>query len=145
MNTLAAIALVAEQKILEAQREGLFDNLPGAGRPLDLDKDGDIPAELRMAHTLLKNGGYIESAGTARETAEKANSAHCAVCESSLLRENPEEAAAHARLRRFRVLAGRLRRSRNAAPLPCAVRDPDLPFDPTLEDSPYLEKLLARL
>ncbi len=34
MNALAAMALVAEEKIFEAQRRGEFDNLPGAGKPL---------------------------------------------------------------------------------------------------------------
>src|SRR5205085_1232229 len=47
------------QRIIEAQREGAFDNLPGAGQPLDLEEDPFIPEELRMAYRILKNAGYV--------------------------------------------------------------------------------------
>lgn len=49
----------AERKILEAQRKGEFDNLPGAGSPLTLDDDSGVPKELRMAYRILKNAGYV--------------------------------------------------------------------------------------
>lgn len=50
---------LAEQKIAEAAREGQFDNLPGAGAPLDLEEDKLIPEDLRMAYRILKNAGYV--------------------------------------------------------------------------------------
>ncbi|MEP7085507.1 MAG: DnaJ family domain-containing protein [Betaproteobacteria bacterium] len=50
---------LAEQKIAEAARDGLFDNLPGAGAPLDLEEDKLIPEDLRMAYRILKNAGYV--------------------------------------------------------------------------------------
>lgn len=37
----------AERHIIEAQRKGEFDNLPGRGEPLILDDDSHVPAELR--------------------------------------------------------------------------------------------------
>jgi hypothetical protein len=38
---------LAERKIEEAVREGLFDNLPGRGRPLVLEDLSRVPPELR--------------------------------------------------------------------------------------------------
>lgn len=49
----------AERHILDAQRKGEFDNLPGAGSPLVLDDDSGVPQELRVAYRILKNAGYV--------------------------------------------------------------------------------------
>ncbi|HIW78430.1 MAG TPA: DUF1992 domain-containing protein [Candidatus Bilophila faecipullorum] len=54
-----AIGIIAEQRIREACEQGLFDNLPGAGKPLELEDDSHIPEDLRMAYKLLKNAGYV--------------------------------------------------------------------------------------
>jgi len=48
-----------EERIRQAQAEGAFDRLPGAGRPLNLDDDLLIPEELRMVCRVLKNAGYV--------------------------------------------------------------------------------------
>ena len=53
------LEFLAEQRIAEAIANGELDDLPGAGRPLDLDDDALIPEELRLAHRILKNAGYI--------------------------------------------------------------------------------------
>ncbi|MBT8762790.1 DUF1992 domain-containing protein [Desulfohalobiaceae bacterium Ax17] len=50
---------IAEEKIKEAQSKGEFDNLPGKGKPLNLDEDNHVPQELRIAYKILKNSGYI--------------------------------------------------------------------------------------
>ncbi len=50
---------VAEERIQEAMRKGAFDNLPGAGRPLEFDDDLLVPPELRVANRILKNAGCI--------------------------------------------------------------------------------------
>jgi len=50
---------LAEQRIAEAVSRGELDDLPGAGRPLQLDDDALIPAELRLAYRVLKNAGYV--------------------------------------------------------------------------------------
>jgi hypothetical protein len=50
---------LVEQRIRQAQQEGAFDNLPGMGRPLDLDDDALVPEELRMVCRVLKNAGYV--------------------------------------------------------------------------------------
>lgn len=49
---------LVEQKLLEAVSRGELDDLPGAGRPLELDDDPLVPEELRMAQRILKNAGY---------------------------------------------------------------------------------------
>jgi len=48
-----------EQRILQAIKYGEFDDLPGSGKPLDLEDDRLIPEELRLAHRILKNAGYV--------------------------------------------------------------------------------------
>jgi hypothetical protein len=48
-----------EERIRKAQAEGEFNDLPGAGQPLNLDDDLLIPEELRMVCRVLKNSGYV--------------------------------------------------------------------------------------
>ena len=50
---------VVEEKIREAMDEGKFDNLPGKGKPLNLDDDAGVPEELRLAFKILKNAGCL--------------------------------------------------------------------------------------
>lgn len=50
---------IAERKIAEAVERGDFDDLPGAGQPLDLTDDALIPEDLRMAYRILKNAGFV--------------------------------------------------------------------------------------
>lgn len=51
--------LIAERRIQEAIDRGEFNNLPNAGKPLRLEDDTAIPAELRMAYRILGNAGYV--------------------------------------------------------------------------------------
>jgi len=48
-----------EQSILQAIKRGEFDDLAGSGKPLCLEDDRLIPKELRLAHRILKNAGYV--------------------------------------------------------------------------------------
>ena len=50
---------LVEQRIRAAQEKGEFDDLPGAGAPLDLEDDRLVPEELRAAYRLLKNAGFV--------------------------------------------------------------------------------------
>lgn len=50
---------IAERRIVEAIREGAFDNLPGAGKPLKLEDDSHLPEDLRIAYKILKNAGFV--------------------------------------------------------------------------------------
>src|ERR671922_2976670 len=50
---------IAEQRILEAQRNGAFDNLPGKGKPLELEDLSWVPEELRIGYHILKNAHVL--------------------------------------------------------------------------------------
>ena len=50
---------IAEKRIAEAIAKGELENLPGAGRPLELDDDSLVPEELRLAYRILKNAGFV--------------------------------------------------------------------------------------
>ena len=46
---------LVKDRIQKAQEEGVFDNLPGKGKPLKLDDDGAVPEDLRLTFKVLKN------------------------------------------------------------------------------------------
>ena len=50
---------LVEARIGEAIERGELDDLPGAGKPLELDDDMHIPEELRVGYRILKNAGCI--------------------------------------------------------------------------------------
>ncbi len=52
-----AFRLIAKRKIDEGVARGEFDNLPLAGKRIDLFEDAHLPPELRMAWRILKNAG----------------------------------------------------------------------------------------
>jgi hypothetical protein len=54
-----AFERLAENRIREAMEKGEFDNLPGEGRPLDLDAYFALPAEQRLAYSVMKNARLI--------------------------------------------------------------------------------------
>ena len=49
----------ADEKIKEAIARGEFDNLPGEGKPLDLDAYFATPEHLRMGYSILKSADII--------------------------------------------------------------------------------------
>src|SRR4029078_11451825 len=50
---------IAEERIQKAMDEGVFDNLPGKGKPLKLDDDSNIPEDLRLTYKVLKNSNCL--------------------------------------------------------------------------------------
>ena len=54
-----AIRLIAERRISEAIRKGQLDVEGWRNKPLPLTNDYLVPEELRMAHKILKNAGYL--------------------------------------------------------------------------------------
>jgi hypothetical protein len=50
---------IAESRIRAAVEQGEFENLPGAGKPLDLEEYFSAPEELRMAFSILKNANCV--------------------------------------------------------------------------------------
>ncbi|WP_206952099.1 DnaJ family domain-containing protein [Trinickia acidisoli] len=53
---------LVEQRIAAAAARGEFDDLPGAGAPLELDDDMLVPEEVRVANRILKNAGFVPPA-----------------------------------------------------------------------------------
>ena len=119
------IAFVAEQKIQEALQNGEFDQLPGAGKPLVMEDLSHLPPEARMAYTILKNGGYVD---TPQDMGRPLSP------DAELTRSGPEEGATGGKLRRLDIMMRRVRRARGL-----------LDFLPPILDSLYLEKLLKRV
>lgn len=56
MNWMQAIV---EERIKESICKGEFDQLPGKGKPLELDDDSMVPEDLRASYRLMKNAGVI--------------------------------------------------------------------------------------
>lgn len=52
-----AFERIVEALIREAQERGEFDNLPGKGKSIDLDEYFQMPEDVRVAQSLLKNAG----------------------------------------------------------------------------------------
>ena len=48
-----------DEQIGKAISEGKFDNLKGAGKPLNLDDYFAAPEDLRAGYTLLKNNEFV--------------------------------------------------------------------------------------
>ena len=56
---MLTLELIAERRIAEAAAQGEFDDLPGTGRPLNLDEDPLVPEDQRMANQILRNAGFV--------------------------------------------------------------------------------------
>ncbi|NLI83236.1 MAG: DUF1992 domain-containing protein [Deltaproteobacteria bacterium] len=50
---------IAEEKIREAIKNGEFEDLPGKGKPLNLEEERHLPAHLRLAYKILKNADCL--------------------------------------------------------------------------------------
>ena len=59
LNVFAALERLAEERIRDAIQRGEFDNLPGRGKPLNLEDDRHIPDDLRLAYKVLKNADCL--------------------------------------------------------------------------------------
>ncbi|BAV91785.1 DnaJ family domain-containing protein [Candidatus Desulfovibrio trichonymphae] len=51
--------LLWKTEIEDALEKGEMDNLPGRGRPLELEDMSHIPEELRMAYKILRNAACL--------------------------------------------------------------------------------------
>ena len=56
---LEAIRLIAERKISEAIRDGQLEIESWKGKPLPISRNCLVPEDLRMAHKILRNAGYL--------------------------------------------------------------------------------------
>ncbi len=58
-NIFAVFEKIADERIKEAVKRGDFDDLPGKGRPLTLEDDSHLPADIRLAYKILKNANCL--------------------------------------------------------------------------------------
>lgn len=63
---MAILSWLAEQRIQEAMRSGEFANLPGHGKPLELEDLSGVPEDLRMSYKIMKNAGILPEEVTLR-------------------------------------------------------------------------------
>ena len=59
MSGLLFLDALADARIEEAIAAGELDDLPGSGRPLDLDDERFVPEEVRAAYRILKRAGFV--------------------------------------------------------------------------------------
>jgi hypothetical protein len=58
-NLFAIMDKIADERIREAMDRGEFDDLPGKGKPLNIEDDSQLPPDLRMAYKILKNADCL--------------------------------------------------------------------------------------
>jgi len=115
-------AKIAEQRIQEAIERGELDDLPGKGKPLEMDDDSRVPAELRLAYKVLKNAGYTPPELDARKEL-------CQV--EDMLAQAPDEKTRYQALKRLNYLTIKLG----------ALR----PHSAILDEHRYSQQVLERL
>ena len=54
-----SIERFVEEQVRRAMERGEFDNLPGRGKPLDLEAYFNTPEDLRMGYSILKNNNFV--------------------------------------------------------------------------------------
>jgi hypothetical protein len=99
---------IAENKILEAIEAGAFDNLPGKGRPLNLEEDSQVPPELRMAYKIMKMADCLPPELEVRREIVQLQ---------DLLAALPDEKAKLHHMRRLNFLVMKLNLLRRTSPL----------------------------
>ncbi|MFP4323508.1 MAG: DnaJ family domain-containing protein [Anaerolineales bacterium] len=50
---------LVEERIEKAMERGEFDNLPGAGKPLHLENDRNVPPEMRLAYRIMRDNDVL--------------------------------------------------------------------------------------
>ena len=56
---IPGFARIVEERILKAEKNGVFEHLEGAGKPILYDDDSHVPEDLRLAYKMLKNAGCV--------------------------------------------------------------------------------------
>lgn len=105
-NPWSVIQFIAEKRIEEAQAKGEFDNLPGRGRPLELEDMSHVPEELRMAYKILRNAAVCR-----RNWPSARRSAALWICWNSA--RMSRNACARWQKLRFMIQQARMRRQRS--------------------------------
>jgi hypothetical protein len=107
---------IADQRIREAMNEGKFDGLPKRGA-IDLEDYFKLPAELRMAYSILKSAGCVPEEVELLREVDRLES-ELAAAEDQRARAALRRAVADARLKVDLALE-RTRRQRAAKDASC--------------------------
>ncbi|MCG5516672.1 MULTISPECIES: DnaJ family domain-containing protein [unclassified Ectothiorhodospira] len=99
---------MVEARIEEAERRGDFQNLPSAGKPLNLEDDSMVPEELRTAYRLLRNSGFIPEEVRLRKEIHEVEDLLAAAKDQSLKDQHSK---------RLRLLMDRLGQERGMKPV----------------------------
>jgi len=97
---------IVEERIRRAQARGEFDALSGAGRPLELEQDGHIAEDLRLAYKILKNAECLPPEVELKKDIEKAE---------DLLAAMPETAEKYQALKKLNFLILKLNAMRSTS------------------------------
>lgn len=119
--SLSTLRIIAEQKIADAVANGELDNLPGSGRPLELEDFSSVPPELRMAYKILKNASFAPPEIAERKEIQSL---------LDLLEDAADEKTRVRAITRLRVLTRRFEEGRSAS---------------LARDDEYYQKILGRL
>lgn len=98
---------IAENRILEAIENGLFENLQGMGKPLKFEDESHIPLELRMAYKILKNADCLPPELELRKEIVQLQ---------DLVASLPDEAEKLKQMRRLNFLVMKLGMTRTVSP-----------------------------
>src|SRR5215813_4277554 len=79
-----------EEKIREAMEKGEFDDLPGKGKPLDLDAYFATPEDVRLGYSVLKSAGCLPVEVELQNEVESLK-ARLAVCDDERERQTRSE------------------------------------------------------
>ncbi len=101
---------LAENRIREAMREGVFDDLPPRGA-LDLEEYFKLPPEFRLAYSVLKSAGCVPEEVELLREVDRLDSALASADEAG--RERLRDELAAARLKLDLALEARRRQQRH--------------------------------
>lgn len=79
-----------ENKIREAMEAGEFDNLPGKGKPIDLEAYFSTPSDLRLGYSVLKSARCLPEEVELRKEIELLTE-QLAACTDEGLRKSLQE------------------------------------------------------
>jgi len=114
-----SIEKAIESQIQDAMAAGMFDNLPGAGKPLLLGDGGSLAGDNWLGFRVLQNGGMLpewlnlaKDIERDREHLDRLDAEHAALCQAAALdggRDGYREAISRIRVR-YEELARSLRK-----------------------------------
>ena len=105
-NMIPGFDKIVEERIQRALKKGEFDNLPGCGRPLELEDNRHIPEDLRLAHKILKNADCLPPEVELKKQIR---------CTEDLLASMPDSVEKYRTLKKLNYLIMKLNTLRNTS------------------------------